>query len=85
LLGGISSLAFAAPLQSSEEVGVPAPSPSETNSEDAMFGVVSSFCTSREDLIFGLLDSPSMCRISPWPFGSDCLSSTPVLRMQPWV
>jgi hypothetical protein len=43
VLGKISSLASVAPPWSSEGVGVPSPYPSETDSEDAMFGAVSFF------------------------------------------
>jgi hypothetical protein len=43
VLGGISSLASAASPQASEGVGVPFPSPSETDFDAAMFGAVSSF------------------------------------------
>jgi hypothetical protein len=44
--GGISSLVSVAPPRSCKGVVVPSPFPSETDSEDALFGAVSSFCAS---------------------------------------
>jgi hypothetical protein len=43
MLEGIFSLASYAPPRSSKGVGVPSPFPSETDSEDAMCGAVSTF------------------------------------------
>jgi hypothetical protein len=90
---GVSFFMSAAPLRSSEGVGVPPPSFSETKSEDAVFGgappplcASGSFrtltvpCESPVKILYLVLliateESQSMCRMSLWPFSSDCLSS----------
>jgi hypothetical protein len=78
---GISSLASDAPPRSSKRVGVPSPSLSATDSEDAMFGKV---------LISGLLDShkgvPVYVQDKSLAFRLRLPTQhSPVLCMQPWV